>query len=271
MIWTRGPLGDSALLMDEDKERIAKVMARAGVCSRREAEAFIAQKRVTVNGQTIIEPGTKVGPADVVALDGEAVKQPQEPMVWRFHKRAGQMVSHKDPEGRPTVFEALPPHLPRVVSVGRLDYATEGLLLLTNDGEIARFMELPKTGWTRRYRVRAYGKTSQEALDELAQGVTVEGVHYGPIDATLDRVQGHNVWLTLALKEGKNREVRRVLEAQGLSVNRLIRMAYGPFQLGRLKPGEVEQVPGRVLRDQLGVKRGESVSSVVKARLKGNR
>jgi len=257
--------------MDDDKERIAKVMARAGICSRREAEAFIAQKRVTVNGTTITEPGTKVAPTDQIALDGEMVRQPEEPMVWRYHKRAGQMVSHKDPEGRPTVFEALPPHLPRVVSVGRLDYSTEGLLLLTNDGEIARFMELPKTGWTRRYRVRAYGKTTQEDLDALAKGLTVDGVHYGPIEATLDRVQGHNVWLTLALKEGKNREVRRVLDAQGLSVNRLIRMAYGPFQLGRLKPGEVEQVPGRVLKDQLGVRKGETISGVIKARLKGDR
>lgn len=254
--------------MTDNKERIAKVMARAGVCSRREAEALIAERRVTVNGQTVTQPGTKVGIGDEIALDGERIRSADEPMLWRVHKRPGLMVSHKDPEGRPTIFETLPDHLPRVVSVGRLDYNTEGLLLLTNDGELARLLELPSTGWTRRYRVRAHGVTSQDRLDDLAGGVTVDGVRYGPIEANLDRVQGHNVWLTIGIKEGKNREVRRVLEAQGLTVNRLIRMAYGPFQLGRLKPGEVEQVPGRVLKDQLGVKKGETLSDAIKARLR---
>ena len=233
-------------------ERIAKVLARAGLCSRREAERWIAAGRVAVNGEVLTTPAVTVTEKDSVAVDGAALPAKEPARLWRYHKPRGLMTTHRDPQGRPTVFEALPARLPRVVSVGRLDFNSEGLLLLTNDGGLARTLELPATGWTRRYRVRAYGDVDDASLARLANGITISGVRYGPIRAAVDSKKGANVWLTLALAEGKNREVRRVLEHLGLTVNRLIRTAYGPFQLGHLAEGEVEEVPRKVLREQLG-------------------
>ncbi len=233
-------------------ERIAKRLARAGVCSRRHGEKLIAEGRVSVDGQVLTTPAVKVGPGAVITVDGRPIAAPEASRLWRYHKPEGLVTTHRDPEGRKTVFAALPPGLPRVISVGRLDLNSEGLLLLTNDGALARRLELPTTGWTRRYRVRVFGKVLPDDLARLKAGVEVEGVRYGAIEAKLDRVQGGNAWLTVALKEGKNREVRRVLEHLGLKVNRLIRIAYGPFQLGQLAEGALEEVPARVLADQLG-------------------
>ena len=193
-------------------------------------------------------------PGDEVTVDGKSLPEAEAPRLWRYHKPKGLVTSHKDPQGRKTVFEALPPELPRVVSVGRLDLNTEGLLLLTTDGELARHLELPSTGWFRRYRVRAHGKVDQADLDKLAKGMTIDGVQYGPVEARIDREQGSNVWLTLGLREGKNREVKRLAEALGLTVNRLIRISFGPFALGDLPPGQVSEVKQRVLMDQLGAK-----------------
>jgi len=233
-------------------ERIAKYLARAGVCSRRDAERLIAEGRVSVNAKQLDTPAVKVTDADQVRVDGKPVAAPEAARLWRYHKPSGLVTTHRDPRGRPTVFERLPPDLPRVISVGRLDLTSEGLLLLTNDGELARKLELPSNGWVRRYRARAHGSITQAQLDVLAEGVSIEGVRYGPIVAQLDRAGSSNVWVTVSLTEGKNREVRRVLEHLGLTVNRLIRIAYGPFQLGLLKPGTVEEVPRKVLREQLG-------------------
>ncbi|HET7852478.1 MAG TPA: pseudouridine synthase [Methyloceanibacter sp.] len=232
--------------------RIAKAMAHAGLCSRRDAERWVEQGRVAVNGTVLVTPAYVVKQGDRVTVDGSPLPEAEAPRLWRYHKPKGLVTSHKDPQGRKTVFEALPADLPRVVSVGRLDLNTEGLLLLTTDGELARHLELPSTGWLRRYRVRAHGKVTQSDLDRLAKGMTVEGVHYGPVDARIDREQGGNIWLNLGLREGKNREVKRLLEALGLTVNRLIRVSFGPFALGELAPGEVEEVKQRVLKDQLG-------------------
>jgi 23S rRNA pseudouridine2605 synthase len=233
-------------------ERIAKVIARAGLASRREAEAWIAAGRVSVNGAVISSPALNVGAADSVVVDGEPLRSRERTRLFLYHKPRGLVTTHADPQGRPTIFRALPKHLPRLISIGRLDLNTEGLLLLTNDGGLARVLELPATGWLRRYRVRALGRVMQPALDGLRDGITIEGVRYGPIEATLDREQGSNVWLTFAIREGKNREVRKVLESLGLKVNRLIRVSYGPFQLGELKDGAVEEVKTAVLREQLG-------------------
>ncbi len=241
-------------------ERIAKVIARAGICSRRDAERLIGEGRVTVNGRVLTSPALNVTGRETIIVDGKALPASEPTRLWRYYKPAELVTTAKDPEGRPTVFENLPEGMPRVVSVGRLDVNTEGLLLLTNDGELARLLELPSTGWTRRYRVRAFGEIDQAGLDRLKDGIEVEGVRYGPIEATLDKVQGSNVWLTLALKEGKNREVKRVLGALGLRVNRLIRLSFGPFQTGDLAEGEVRQVPNRVLMDQLG-QHGEAFRS----------
>lgn len=232
--------------------RIAKAIARAGLCSRRDAERWIAEGRVAVNGEVLQSPARDVGPDDVVTVDGKPLPKFEPVRLWRYYKPRGLVTTHRDPQGRPTVFEKLPEDMPRVISVGRLDFNTEGLLLLTTDGALARYLELPSTGWLRRYRVRAHGSVTQEDLDKLKDGIEVEGVRYGPIEATLDRVQGSNVWLTIGLREGKNREVRKVLGSLNLVVNRLIRISFGPFQLLDLEPGQVEQVRRRVLVEQLG-------------------
>ncbi|MSO74917.1 MAG: rRNA pseudouridine synthase [Alphaproteobacteria bacterium] len=235
-------------------ERIAKVLARAGVASRRDAERLIADGRVKINGAPVTTPATKVTPEQVLTVDGRVVEAARPSSLWRYHKPAGQITTHRDPEGRRTVFEALPREIGRVISVGRLDFASEGLLLLTNDGALARALELPSMGWIRRYRVRVYGKLDLAALAALKDGITIEGVRYGPIEASVDSARRDNAWLTVALAEGKNREVRRVLEHLGLKVNRLIRTAYGPFQLGKLARGMIERVPPKVMREQLGKK-----------------
>jgi 23S rRNA pseudouridine2605 synthase len=235
-------------------ERIAKVLSRAGLASRRDAEEWIVQGRVTVNGRVINSPALDVTGNDVITVDGKPLPARERTRLFLFHKPRGLMTTHADPEGRPTVFDNLPEGLPRLISIGRLDFNTEGLLLLTNDGGLARALELPDTGWLRRYRVRAHGEVTQAQLDELKKGVEVDGVKYGPIDATLERDQGANVWLVFAIREGKNREVRNVMAHLGLEVNRLIRISYGPFQLAELPEGEVEEVKTRVLRDQLGEK-----------------
>ncbi|MEO1251578.1 MAG: pseudouridine synthase [Pseudomonadota bacterium] len=233
-------------------ERIAKFLARAGVASRREAERLIEQGIVTVDGAVLTTPAFKVTPEMDVRVDGTRVGKAEKPRLWRYHKSSGLMTTHKDPQGRPTVFGALEGRLPRVISVGRLDLTTEGLLLLTNAGDLARRLELPSTGWTRRYRVRAYGRTSQAALDALKDGVEIDGMRYGPVRASLDQTQGGNVWITLSINEGKNREVRNLMRHLDLQVNRLIRTAYGPFQLGKLAKGEFEEIPGKQLKEQLG-------------------
>ncbi|HEY2247714.1 MAG TPA: pseudouridine synthase, partial [Bradyrhizobium sp.] len=235
-------------------ERIAKVLARAGLASRRDAEEMVVQGRVSVNGRIINSPALDVTANDVVTVDGAVLPPRERTRLFLYHKPRGLMTTHADPEGRPTVFDHLPEGLPRLISIGRLDFNTEGLLLLTNDGGLARVLELPDTGWLRRYRVRAHGEISQAQLDELKAGIEVDGVKYGPIDATLERDQGSNVWLVFAIREGKNREVRNVMAHLGLEVNRLIRVSYGPFQLGEIAEGQVDEVRTRVLREQLGEK-----------------
>ncbi len=233
-------------------ERIAKVMARAGVASRREAEAWIVAGRVSVNGTKITSPALNVTARDHIVVDGKPLPQRERTRLFLFHKPRGLVTTSADTHGRPTIFGALPKGLPRLISVGRLDLNTEGLLLLTNDGGLARALELPAAGWLRRYRVRAFGSVTQDRLDGLRDGITVDGVNYGAIEAALDRVQGSNVWITFAMREGKNREIRNVLRALGLQVNRLIRLSFGPFQLGDLEEGAVEEVKTRTLRDQIG-------------------
>ena len=232
-------------------ERIAKYLARAGVCSRRDAEKLIAEGRVKLNGKVLDTPAVKVSGGDKVSVDNRPIGAAEPSRLWRYHKPAGLVTTHRDPAGRPTVFDQLPAGLPRVISVGRLDLNSEGLLLLTNDGALARRLELPSSALIRRYRARAYGRVTQAELDGLKNGLVVEGMRYGPIEAKLERGQGANCWIEVAIAEGKNREVRRVLEAIGLKVNRLIRIAYGPFQLGTLAPGEVEEAPRRLLK-QIG-------------------
>lgn len=234
------------------QERIAKALAHIGVASRREAERLIEAGRISVNGKVLDSPAFKVGPGDEIALDGVLVGERPPTRLWRYHKPEGLLTTHKDPEGRETVFERMPEDMGRVISVGRLDLNSEGLLLMTNDGELARVLELPATAWTRRYRVRAYGNADEKALASLSDGVTVDGVVYGPMEVIVDRRTGANVWLTVGLREGKNREVRKVLAHVGLNVNRLMRVAYGPFQLGSLGRGEIEEVRPAVLREQLG-------------------
>jgi 23S rRNA pseudouridine2605 synthase len=234
--------------------RIAKALARAGLCSRREAERWIGEGRVSVNGEVLKTPARDVAPGDRILVDGSELPGLEPPRLWRYHKPRGLVTTHSDPQGRKTVFDNLPPHMPRVISIGRLDFNTEGLLLLTNDGALARHLELPATGWLRRYRVRAHGTITQEALDGLKGGIEIAGTRYGPIEATLDKVQGSNVWLSIGLREGKNREVRTVLDRLGLTVNRLIRVSFGPFQLLDLAPGATEPVRRRTLIDQLGPK-----------------
>lgn len=248
------PVSEAKLLpsLVQEPERIAKVMARAGVASRRDSEAMILEGRVSVNGKVLESPARDIGPNDVVLIDGEPLPARERTRMWLYHKPRGLVTTNHDPEGRPTVFDALPEDLPRVLSIGRLDINTEGLLLLTNDGGLARMLELPETGWLRRYRVRAFGSVTQDRLDTLRDGVTIEGVSYGPVVARFERQQGSNTWLTVDLREGKNREVKTVLEHLGLDVNRLIRVSFGPFQLGDLPEGEVDEIRSRVLKDQLG-------------------
>ncbi|MGR3483923.1 MAG: pseudouridine synthase [Paracoccaceae bacterium] len=237
---------------DPTQERIAKRLARAGVASRREAERMIEAGRVAVDGARIDSPALNVGAGARITVDGKPVAAPAPARLWTYHKPAGLVTSAADEKGRRTVFDALPEGMPRVVSVGRLDLNSEGLLLLTNDGGLKRRLELPSTGWLRRYRVRIHGALSEDRLEALRTGIEVEGERFRPMEARFDRVQGANAWLTLGLREGRNREIRRAMEALGVTVNRLIRISYGPFQLGALKPGEVAEVPRRVLADQLG-------------------
>ncbi len=247
--------GSAAALARPAGERIAKVVARAGLCSRREAEAWIAAGRVASNGVTLTSPAVGVHPGDQITVDGKPLCEREPTRLFLFHKSRGLVTSARDPQGRPTVFDYLREHWqegPRLVSIGRLDINSEGLLLLTNDGGLARVLELPSTGWARRYRVRAKGSITQSALDELHKGIRVEGIDYAGIEAKLDRIKGANCWLTMALREGKNREIKRVLGHLGLRVNRLIRLSYGPFQLGGLGEGEIKEVPGGILHDQLG-------------------
>ena len=232
-------------------DRIAKFLSRAGIASRRDAERMLAEGAISLNGKKVTHPATFITTDDVVQVNGKVVDQPDRTRVWRYHKPEGLVTTHKDPEGRPTVFDKLKHQLPRVISVGRLDLTSEGLLLLTNDGGLARTLELPATGWLRRYRVRVFGVPHAAALESLAHGVTVEGVRYGPIEAAVDATKGDNTWLTVSLREGRNREIRRVMEHLGLAVSRLIRVAYGPFQLGTLERGGIEEIPARVLREQL--------------------
>lgn len=233
-------------------ERIAKVLARAGVASRREAERMIAAGRISVDGRVLDSPALNVLPSQDIRVDGTPIPDAQPMALFRYHKPTGVLVTRTDPEGRTTVFDALPEEHKKLIAVGRLDLNSEGLLLLTNDGEISRALELPSTGWTRRYRARAFGRPKPADFDKLANGIVVDGEHFGAIHAELERQQGGNAWITVSLTEGKNREVRRALEAIGLKVNRLIRTAYGPFQLGALKPGEIAPVAAKQVREQLG-------------------
>ena len=233
-------------------ERIAKFLARSGLCSRRQAEEYIKQKRITVNGETVETPAFNVEGNEKILFDGEKVAQKEQTRLWIYYKPCGLVTSHHDEKDRPTVFENLPEYMPRVISVGRLDLNSEGLLLLTNNGELARKLELPAGGWSRRYRVRVHGNVVQKKLDELALGVTIDGVSYAPAKITVDSTQKSNSWLSITLKEGKNREIRKLMKYIGLDVARLIRVSYGPFQLGSMKEGEVKEVPAKVIKEQLG-------------------
>ncbi len=236
-------------------ERIAKLLARIGVCSRREAERMIADGRIAIDGEILTSPAVRVTAASHITVDGAATATPEPTRLWRFHKPRGVICSDRDPQGRPTIFDRMPPGLPRLISVGRLDLNSEGLLLLTNDGELARRLELPATGWLRRYRVRVFGKVETKRLGALKDGIEISGMRYGAIRAKLDSSRGNNSWITMTLAEGKNREVRRVMEHLGLKVNRLIRTGYGAFQLGRLEPGEVREVPAKVVGEQTGAQK----------------
>lgn len=235
-------------------ERLAKFMARSGVCSRRDAEELIKQKRVTVNGKIIDTPAYNVEGTEKILLDGEKLPEIEQTRLWLYHKPAGLLTTHKDTEARATVFEHLPIGLPRVISVGRLDLNSEGLLLLTNNGELSRKLELPENGWSRRYKVRVHGFVNKNKLADLAKGATVDGINYGPVKVELESQNGTNSWLVVTLSEGKNREIRKLMKSIGLEVARLIRLSYGPFQLGSLKKGEVREVPQKVLKEQLGSK-----------------
>jgi 23S rRNA pseudouridine2605 synthase len=239
---------------DGGTERVAKRIARSGLCSRRDAERLIAAGRVAVDGEVLQTPAVTVTAANLVTVDGEPLPALEQPRLFRYHKPAGVLTAARDPQGRPTIYDRLPDGLPRLMPIGRLDMGSEGLLLLTNDGGLKRRLELPATGWLRRYRVRVHGRIDETRLAALERGIEIDGFQYGPIQAALDRVQGSNAWLTVALREGKNREIRRVLEHFGWPVNRLIRLSFGPFQLGRLAAGALEEVPAKVLQEQLGAR-----------------
>lgn len=245
-------------------DRIAKVLSRAGLASRREAERMIEAGRVRVNGVQIDSPALNVTPSDKISVDGKPVGDPEPPRMWLYHKPTGLVTTNRDEKGRGTIFDDLPEDMPRVMTIGRLDLNSEGLLLLTNDGEVKRKLELPSNGWLRRYRVRVNGRPSDEMLEPLRTGITVDGEEFQPMTVTLDRQQGANAWLTIGLREGKNREIRRAMEAVNLSVNRLIRTSYGPFQLGELKPGEVEELKRKVVRDQLGIEIEDNTGTAIK-------
>lgn len=234
----------------DNKERIAKTMARAGLCSRREAERWIEQGRVTLNGEVLQTPAVTVSPSDDIKIDGKPLPKAQDTQLFMYHKPAGLVTTNKDEQGRKTIFDDLPPDLPRLMTIGRLDINTEGLLLLTNDGGLSRYLEHPSTGWKRRYRVRAHGSVTQDRLDKLQDGLIHEGVEYGPIEAELEKQQGGNCWLIVSIREGKNREVRHIMESLGMQVNRLIRMSYGPFQLGSLQKSHVQKISNKVLQEQ---------------------
>lgn len=233
-------------------ERIAKVLARAGICSRRDAERLIEERRVSVNGSVLETPAFKVTGREDIRVDGKPVGKPDATRMWLYHKPAGLVTSHRDEQGRDTIFDHLPKGMPRVISVGRLDLNSEGLLLLTNNGELSRHLELPATGWARTYRVRAFGDIDERGIDALARGMRVDGINYGPIEAHVTQKKGRNLWMVMTLYEGKNREIRQVLSALGLTVNRLIRTSYGPFALVDLKPEEVQEVPRDFLQKALG-------------------
>jgi 23S rRNA pseudouridine2605 synthase len=237
---------------DTGAERIAKRLSRLGVCSRREAERMIEAGRISVDGSVVTTPALRVAPNARLTVDGRPVKPAERVRMWRYHKPDGLICTNRDPQGRETIFDRLPPDLPRVITVGRLDLTSEGLLLLTNDGELARRLEHPDTGWTRRYRTRVFGKPDPARLAALARGITLDGIRYGPIEASVERVQGKNAWLGVALREGKNREIRKVLEHLELRVNRLIRVSFGPFQLGSLAREAISEVPEKVIREQIG-------------------
>ena len=240
--------------MAEDKERIAKKIAAAGLCSRRDAEKWILDGRVEVNGVKLKTPAFVVGPDDVIVVDGTPLKQPSKARLWCYHKPVGLLTTHKDPAGRPTVFENLPASLPRVVSVGRLDLNSEGLLLLTTSGELARSMELPKRGWKRQYRVRVHGVVTPEMIQKASKGLTIDGIRYASTQIEIETNQsgGKNQWILVTLTEGKNREIRKMMAYFGLQVSRLIRVSYGPFQLGNLPVGQVKEIPQKVIKEQIG-------------------
>lgn len=250
-------------------DRIAKVIARAGLASRREAERMIEAGRVAVNGSVITRAALNVTDKDQITVDGKPLNAPDPVRLWLYHKPAGRMTTARDPEGRATIYDDLPEELPRVMPVGRLDFSSEGLLLLTNDGALKRKLELPSTGWLRRYRVRVRGRPTEDTFTPLREGLVIGDERFQPMIVTLDRTQGANAWATVALREGKNREIRRAMEAIGLAVNRLIRLSYGPFQLGQLKPGAVEEIRGRVLRDQLGLNDKPAPSGTAKPKPRG--
>ncbi|MEM7058340.1 MAG: pseudouridine synthase [Pseudomonadota bacterium] len=237
----------------DESERIAKRLSRAGVASRRDAERMILAGRVKVNGQVIEGPALNVTAKDKIEVDGKTLGEPEPPRLWRYHKPTGLVTTARDEKGRPTVFDRLPPEMPRVMSIGRLDLNSEGLLLLTNDGSLKRRLELPSTGWLRKYRVRVHGIPSETGMEQLRKGLTVDGERFQPMQVDLDRQQGANAWLTVGLREGRNREIRRAMESIDLTVNRLIRISYGPFRVDGLSIGQVEEVRPKIVRDQLGL------------------
>ena len=241
----RGPRPGAA--RDEGPQRIAKLLARAGIASRRDIERMIDEGRIALDGKTLDTPATLLENLNGVTVDGKAVKPPEAARMFLFYKPQGTLTAARDPKGRPTIYDKLPPNLPRLMPVGRLDYMTEGLLLMTNDGELKRQLELPSTGVVRTYRARAFGSVTQEQLESLSEGVTIDGVRYGSIDANLERRTGRNCWIEMALTEGKNREVRNVLAFLGLQVSRLIRISYGPFTVEGMETGDLGEVPREIL------------------------